>query len=815
MTGVTLPCKRVILAHKTGLDMKKRQSGWVAALLIALGAIQAQAQTLTTAPYLQDAEPNAIRIMWETSAASESRVEWGETPALGQAALGASQTGQGNSRIHDVPLTGLTPATRYYYRVVVGSLVSPTYDFITPPLPEAEASFSLVAMSDMQRDGANPDVFRQICEEGVISYAAGRFGPDLPDNLAFAIIPGDLVDNGSSYAQWADYFFAPSAKLFRHVPVYPVAGNHENDSPNYFKYFHLPENGSQGYIEHWWYKDYSNVRIIGLESNAAYRVQAQLDWLQGVLDDACANEHIDFVFAQLHHPYHSELWLAGNTDYTGEVITLMENFSTLCGKPSAHFFGHTHGYSRGESLYHNHLMVNVASAGGNIDFWGEYAQNDYPEYSVSHDDYGFVWLDVQAGDDPQFLLSRLSRGAPGMPLDNVLRDSVRIRFHNPSPDQPEGLFPYEGSALRPECILFKAGPFHDGDGDLQGATHWQVASDSLFETLVYDKLRSHQNWYNNTDTQVGDDLSDERITTLAPERRYWWRVRYRDRSLAWSSWSEALSFETLASSLTANLLENPGAEAGLAGWTEVAGSFESILSGECAGNPARSGERLFAVGGVCEEFPYAEGYQQVDLTPYAAAVAEGSAAVRFGGYLSDYNGSDRPEFRLDFIDSQGAVIGSTPTRGIQTPVWTLFDESAMIPPTAAQLRLVLMGTRNAGTDNDSYFDDMFVQLDLDPGDCEEMAPVFAPEARPAEAGLIKVYPNPWRGEATLTLEVTDWDGQPYEAQLYDAAGRLLRNLKASGAQLQLSGSGLPAGVYLLKATRPGRSYGHVRVTKAP
>ena len=35
-------------------------------------------------------------------------------------------------------------------------------------------------------------------------------------------------------------------------------------------------------------------------------------------------ENIDFVYAQLHHPHHSELWVAGNTDYTGQVIEILE-----------------------------------------------------------------------------------------------------------------------------------------------------------------------------------------------------------------------------------------------------------------------------------------------------------------------------------------------------------------------------------------------------------------------------------------------------------------------------------------------------------
>ena len=94
------------------------------------------------------------------------------------------------------------------------------------------------------------------------------------------------------------------------MPVYPVPGNHEQNSQFFFKYFSLPENGDPAFAEHWWYKDYSNVRLIGLESNSGYRVQQQLVWLQSVLNDAATDSTIDFVFAQLHHPHKSELWIA-------------------------------------------------------------------------------------------------------------------------------------------------------------------------------------------------------------------------------------------------------------------------------------------------------------------------------------------------------------------------------------------------------------------------------------------------------------------------------------------------------------------------
>jgi len=680
--------------------------------LFLFSIFTANAQSLLVKPYLQDAEPNSIYILWETSFNTESIVEWGLTVELGNTTNGTAQTGLLLTQIHTVQLTGLDANKRYYYRVKTGSMVSEIYHFITPPLQSAEQSFNIVLMSDMQQDGGNPNKFYEICNDGVIDYVIDLSSNDLPAEIACLMLPGDLVDNGLDYNQWKNTFFNMAENLLKYIPVYPVLGNHEVNTNTYFKYFQLPQNGTSGYEEHWWYKDYSNVRIIGLDSNTGYRIQTQLDWLQTVLNDACTDTDIDFVFAQMHHPHHSELWPAGNLDYTGQIISIMENFSTSCGKPSVHFYGHTHAYSRGHSQNHNHVMVNVATAGGNIDYWDEFAQTDYPEHVVSQDDYGFVWASVHAGDNPRFVLKRISRGNENAVLDNVLRDSVYIKRYNNAPTRPVAWFPAQDDLISPDCtVLFTASAYSDPDEDLQGAAQWQIATDAGFTNLQTDQWRQYKNEYRNIDTQAGDDLQNEHINTLQPNTAYYWRVRYRDRSLAWSEWSEPVSFQTGSSSQSPNLLLNNGAEISTNNWTEIAGSFESITSGQCAGNNAHSGSRLFAVGGVCEDNPYGEGWQEVNVNEYASAISTGNAFVKFGGYLSDYNGTDFPQFRLDFLTVGGVVISSTPTYGSHSGTWEYFNQSDTIPADCGKIRFVLMGTREAGSDNDSYFDDMFLQID--------------------------------------------------------------------------------------------------------
>ncbi|PTB90700.1 metallophosphoesterase, partial [Marivirga lumbricoides] len=99
-----------------------------------LNAVIAQENSFLVRPYLQDAEPNSIKIMWETAQDGESLVEWGTPPKLGKKNSGTSfKLTFGPSRLHEVQLNGLKRFTEYYYRVKTGKLTSDIFQFKTPP----------------------------------------------------------------------------------------------------------------------------------------------------------------------------------------------------------------------------------------------------------------------------------------------------------------------------------------------------------------------------------------------------------------------------------------------------------------------------------------------------------------------------------------------------------------------------------------------------------------------------------------------------------------------------------------------------------
>ncbi|MFT5956679.1 MAG: hypothetical protein ACI87V_000552, partial [Flavobacteriales bacterium] len=266
--------------------------------------------SIVIGPFLQDAEPNSITVIWETDAALESTVEWGLDEALGNTTSGSTSANNG-MQLHEVTISGLDRFTKYYYKVITDGTESQVFQFKTPPFASDDESFRIIAMSDMQIDGNNPNKFDEIIHDGILDYLDENGDASPSDNIALVMIPGDLVENGLSFDQWKEDFFDPGQTLFGEVPVYPVPGNHENNSVYFFNYFKLPENGSNGFEEHWWFKDYGNTRIIGMDSNGPFNNEEQLTWLSGVLAETCTADSIDFVFAQLHHPHKSELWTPG------------------------------------------------------------------------------------------------------------------------------------------------------------------------------------------------------------------------------------------------------------------------------------------------------------------------------------------------------------------------------------------------------------------------------------------------------------------------------------------------------------------------
>ncbi len=666
----------------------------------------AGAQQLQAGPWVQQVESDSAWVLWWAD--DEGQVEWGDTAGLGQTVSGEAISGG----IQQARLAPLEPGSRTWYRVSGGGGDSSTHSF-TSASAGSESTVRFAVVSDTQHDGYNPDKWSELVHSGIVELLASEYSQDPDEALDFVLVSGDLVDNGWETDQWRDEFLAPAQELMAAVPFYPAIGNHEANSSWYFDLFRLPENGTEGYLEHWWSFDRGNLRVVGLDSNSPYTGAPQQDWLQSQLDEACGAESIDFLVAQLHHPWLSELWPPGESDFTGEVIELLDVFAVECGKPVVHFFGHTHGYARGESRDAPHLWVNAATAGGNIDYWLEYEQVDYEQFSRSQDEYGFVLVEATAGDEPTLRLRRYGRGDEYEPTGNTLRDQVLLRRAGHAPVTPEARSPVAATEP-PRCLALVASPFCDPDGDSHASSHWQVAgSCDDFDEPLWEQWLQQENWYLELDLSAGEQLGDAVVSALSAQSEHCWRVRYRDSSLAWSEWSEPAVLSTGADPLADNLLVNPGGEQGTAGWELREGVLEAVTAGECEGGDPHSGQAYFAVGGVCEGVDYGEAVQALDLAGMDAAIDAGEVVASFGGWLATYGGSDLPQLELVFRDGSGASLGTSERLESQATSWSLVQGLVRLPAGTRGLDFTIMGTRNAGQDNDSYMDDLFLFLAQD------------------------------------------------------------------------------------------------------
>jgi hypothetical protein len=684
----------------------------VASLLFLLVLGFLHGQTIIVKPYLQDLTTSSVKIMCETDAPDVVSIIYGtHVFDLNTTVTAASQIGNANSRIHTALLVDLSAGTKYYYKARLSNgTLSSLYHFTTYTLQNAEQDINFIGISDMQQDAGNSSVFTNLVNQGILAVGDTAIIGGL-DNLHGIIIPGDLVQTGGNYPTWRSSFFIPAENMSGIIPMYPAVGNHEyysNGLPNYLKYFDLPSNGPPGLEEQVWYKDISNVRLIALNSNSGTsELNIQLTWLDNVINEICSNAGIDFVFVQLHHPYHSELWTPGELGFTGQVVEKLEAWATNCNKVSVHYYGHTHAYSRGQSMAHQHLMVNVATAGGAIDNWGEFPNADYPEYSVSQDEYGFVLIQTTAGIEPTLRIRRFGRGDQNGSANNILRDEIIVKANEYPPAKPQAIFPVGGSHP-PSCVILRASAFNDPE-ELHQASQWQICPTCDFVNNVTNIWKQHENWYDEINTQANDNLIDESVLNLQESSSYCWRVRYRDGFLKWSNWSDPATFNTSPSISTGNLLQNHDAENGISSWT---GQIESLLNNECNSVPVYQGLKFFGVGGICaNESSMGTAFQIIDVSSYGSQIDNNEYQVAYSAYMRAFAvNNDKPEMYLEFIDGSNIAISTAPSITTNQGVWALFANAVDVPIGTRRIKVWLKGTRISGTDNDSYFDVLSVKL---------------------------------------------------------------------------------------------------------
>ncbi len=155
-----------------------------------------------------------------------------------------------------------------------------------------------------------------------------------------------------------------------------------------------------------------------------------------------------------------------------------------------------------------------------------------------------------------------------------------------------------------------------------------------------------------------------------------------------------------------NLLVNPDAEGnGMEGWVDPDG----IWIPDTPITP-HGGSYLFWPGK--SGTPYTYVYQDVDVNAFALAIDNGQAYFNLSGWMANWDQypHDMATLALSCRDAAGAELLYV-KRNHRSPHWGFYQMNSKIPPGTRVLRVYLIATRFVGSDDDGYFDDLWLSVE--------------------------------------------------------------------------------------------------------
>jgi len=502
-------------------------------------------------PYLQTATPTSVYVSWHsTNTAQNPTVKFGTSSAnLNQTTNGTWEriSSTANYYWHTVKLTGLQPDTEYFYQCYNGTTASSVNVFRTPALKSSpNQHIRMVILGDNRTDVAKTTQNVQQIKSKLVEL----YGSNFHNSVDLILNCGDIVSTGSVVSQYTDEYFTPFAPLTSSIPSMISIGNHEGDSSNFFKYMKYEEltNGypvGHSYNEKFYNYIYGNTQVLAVNGNSGYKVSDQINWIDARLQESNNNVDVDFVFSFLHHPGHSEIWPDGNEVFVqNSILPKLKQYP----KNALLAYGHSHNYERGVTDIatgtHDMYLELSGGAGSALDRWGMYAnQTDYPEIKVSKDIYSWTLLDIDV-DNKSFNAKTFSFGNSNRPVVNELVDEFHLNLNQAKPATPTAVGIENLTTLVASPMV---------GADIAQTCHFQVtATSGNYSTLLINKEQDEYNIYDDTrapnytpiNKNANLDISKLNASTygLVTGQTYYYKVRYRDENLKWSSWSAEKSF---------------------------------------------------------------------------------------------------------------------------------------------------------------------------------------------------------------------------------------------------------------------------------
>ena len=300
--------------------------------------------SVSRGPYLQIGTPNSTIVRWRTNVATNSRVSIGTT----QGALTTQFDNASVTTEHEVVVSNLSPATRYFYSVgsttqtLAGNDAS--HYFITSPITGTTAPTRIWVLGDSGTANVNAQAVRN---------AYLTFTGATHTNL-WLMLGDNAYENGTDSEYQAAVFNMYPTTLRQSV-LWPALGNHDTAQSTtppaglpYFAMFTLPTAAQAGGIasgtEKYYSFDYANIHFVCLDSMTSDRSPTgpMATWLRADL----ASTTQQWTIAYWHHPPYSKG--SHNSDTESFLMQMRQTFLPILEDAGVDLVltGHSHSYER-------------------------------------------------------------------------------------------------------------------------------------------------------------------------------------------------------------------------------------------------------------------------------------------------------------------------------------------------------------------------------------------------------------------------------------------------------------------------------------
>ena len=328
-----------------------------------VGNVGGGTPTLSRGPYLQKGGQTSITIRWRTTSACYGKVDVG--PSVGNYTTATSSETCPNTN-HEVTITGLTPDTKYFYRI--SSTAGDVFEggvnnfFTTVPPPGTTRKIRIVAFGDCGRGNSAYQ------DENLTNYRSylSTNGIDAPD--AWILLGDNAYSSGTETEYTNNFFGIYGSNILKNHKLYPAPGNHDygNTSANkssrsmpYHSIFSVPQTteggGAVSNKQNYYSYNIGPIHFLSLDSYGiesdgtdiqASGTSALKTWLEA---DLAANTN-KWIIAYWHHPPYTKT--SHNSDTESDLIAIRQNFITYLEGKGVDLIinGHSHGYERGYQL---------------------------------------------------------------------------------------------------------------------------------------------------------------------------------------------------------------------------------------------------------------------------------------------------------------------------------------------------------------------------------------------------------------------------------------------------------------------------------